>query len=461
MRKNKKKEEITVRHDRDVNHNILNIITPSGIDFDRSHINVSENVGTILCISKYPTDAAYGWLTPICNLEGTSTMIEFRYTASDRLAKQLNKRISELNTNLETAKQESDRQGIANAIYNLKELVSKIVVKGEPVGYVNIMIYITATNSTELMSRIKRVQSALSVVECGTRTLIYKQDLAFKAMVPYGLPNYEYVSNVGERPMPISSLMGGFPNASSGLNDPYGFYLGKTREGRLVILDQWIRNKDRTNSNWYISGAPGVGKSTAVKLIEAKSYFLGDKVIVFDPEQEYKDLARSEYINGDIIDCASGVTGRINPLQIRAFDISASGMSAQRVRMDIAAENIANMDTTRTESGGPYRRKNVLLESYSDTSFAQAMENAARGKGVSSRHAGVRVSGIVEDDREAKKVYNPDHPDADADGYVTMPNVDVLKETVDSMSATRSYEANVTALNAIKLMAQKALEIGK
>ena len=135
-------------------------------------------------------------------------------------------------------------------------------------------------------------------------------------------------------------------------------------------------------------------------------------------------------------------------------------MSAQRVRMDIAAENIANMDTTRTESGGPYRRKNVLLESYSDTSFAQAMENAARGKGITSRHAGVRVSGIVEDDREAKKVYNPDHPDADADGYVTMPNVDVLKETVDSMSATRSYEANVTALNAIKLMAQKALEIG-
>ena len=139
-----------------------------------------------------------------------------------------------------------------------------------------------------------------------------------------------------------------------------------------------------------------------------------------------------------------------------SFDISASGMSAQRVRMDIAAENIANMDTTRTESGGPYRRKNVLLESYSDTSFAQAMENAARGKGITSRHAGVRVSGIVEDDREAKKVYNPDHPDADADGYVN-----VLKETVDSMSATRSYEANVTALNAIKLMAQKALEIGK
>ncbi|MGL5434408.1 MAG: flagellar basal body rod protein FlgC [Lachnospiraceae bacterium] len=146
---------------------------------------------------------------------------------------------------------------------------------------------------------------------------------------------------------------------------------------------------------------------------------------------------------------------------LSSFDISASGMSAQRVRMDIAAENIANIDTTRTAAGGPYRRKDVLFESYGSGSFEQAMRSAAAGKGFISRSAGVRVSNIIEDDRELKRVYNPGHPDADAEGYVNMPNVDLLKETVDSMSATRSYEANVTALNAIKLMAQKALEIGK
>jgi flagellar basal-body rod protein FlgC len=89
------------------------------------------------------------------------------------------------------------------------------------------------------------------------------------------------------------------------------------------------------------------------------------------------------------------------------------------------------------------------------------MKNALRGKGFKSSPAGVRVADIVEDDREMKQVYNPNHPDADENGFVTMPNVDLLKETVDSMSATRSYEANVTALNAMKLMAQKALEIGK
>lgn len=146
---------------------------------------------------------------------------------------------------------------------------------------------------------------------------------------------------------------------------------------------------------------------------------------------------------------------------LSSFDISASGMSAQRLRMDIAAENVANMQATRTEAGGAYRRKDVVLESYGNGSFKEALRSASRGSGFKSYSSGVRVADIVEDDREFKLVYNPDHPDANEDGYVEMPNVDVLKETVDSMSATRSYEANVTALNAMKLMAQKALEIGK
>ncbi|MCI8673182.1 MAG: flagellar basal body rod protein FlgC [Lachnospiraceae bacterium] len=147
---------------------------------------------------------------------------------------------------------------------------------------------------------------------------------------------------------------------------------------------------------------------------------------------------------------------------LSSFDICASGLSAQRVRMDIAAENIANIETTRTEGGDSYTRKLVTFESYGEQSFQEALQNAAHGKGYTTNtKTGVRVSAIVEDDREFKRVYNPEHPDADENGYVNIPNVDLLKETVDSMSATRSYEANVTALNAIKAMAQKALEIGK
>ncbi len=144
---------------------------------------------------------------------------------------------------------------------------------------------------------------------------------------------------------------------------------------------------------------------------------------------------------------------------LNSFDISASGMTAQRQRLDIAAENISNMNTTRTASGGPYRRKMVVLQEKPVSSFRNELQSRLSGK--ESQKGGVKVSEIVEDQRDLQPVYNPEHPDADENGYVMMPNVDLVKETVDGMSATRAYEANITAFNAMKLMAQKALEIGK
>lgn len=140
-----------------------------------------------------------------------------------------------------------------------------------------------------------------------------------------------------------------------------------------------------------------------------------------------------------------------------SMNINASALTAQRTRLDIISENIANIDTTRTEGGGPYRRKMVVFEPIGAGSFRSQLSSAIK----KNSDAGVRISGIVEDERPFKSVYNPNHPDADEKGYVLMPNVDLLKETVDSMSATRAYDANITALNAVKLMASKALEIGR
>ena len=145
---------------------------------------------------------------------------------------------------------------------------------------------------------------------------------------------------------------------------------------------------------------------------------------------------------------------------LSSFDISASGLTAERQRLDIAAENLSNTNTTRTESGGPYRRKMVVLQEVPSTTFRTKFNNLLN-RSTSAAKGGVKVTEIVEDQRDLNPVYDPDHPDADENGYVMMPNVDPVKETIDGMSATRSYEANITAFNAIKLMAQKALEIGK
>jgi len=145
---------------------------------------------------------------------------------------------------------------------------------------------------------------------------------------------------------------------------------------------------------------------------------------------------------------------------LSSFDISASGLTAQRQRLDVAAENISNSETTRTASGGPYRRKMVVLQEIPSTSTS-FRSRFSRLMNQSASKGGVKVTEIVEDQRDLNPVYNPDHPDANEEGYVMMPNVDLVKETIDGMSATRAYEANITAFNAMKLMAQKALDIGK
>lgn len=143
---------------------------------------------------------------------------------------------------------------------------------------------------------------------------------------------------------------------------------------------------------------------------------------------------------------------------LSSMDICASGMTAQRLRLDVAAENITNRDTTRTENGGPYRKKSVVFRSVPEPSFQNVLSRTMGGQGVGG---GVEVAEIVEDQSPLELVYNPGHPDANADGYVSMPNVDSLEETTDAMSASRSYDANITVLNTIKQMAAKALEIGK
>ena len=146
--------------------------------------------------------------------------------------------------------------------------------------------------------------------------------------------------------------------------------------------------------------------------------------------------------------------------------ISASGMTAERLRMDVVANNLANVNTTRTPGGGPFRRQEVALAP-AGTSFGETLAHLSGADSDSGEDGGgdvsggVQVSGIVPDSRPFKRVYEPGHPDADPQGYVSMPNIDTVTEMVDMMSATRAYEANVSAVGAVKAMAMKALEIGR
>lgn len=134
------------------------------------------------------------------------------------------------------------------------------------------------------------------------------------------------------------------------------------------------------------------------------------------------------------------------------FKINADGLKVQRKRMDVISSNLSNIETTRTEKGGPYRRKMIVMGSKPAEDFDTLIDMQLES---------VKVEGIVEDQSPFKKSFNPSHPDADADGYVLKPNVDLVVEMVNMMMARRAYEANLSAIKTTKQMALKALEIGK
>ncbi len=142
---------------------------------------------------------------------------------------------------------------------------------------------------------------------------------------------------------------------------------------------------------------------------------------------------------------------------LSALSVSASGMSAQRARTELLVENLANSDTTRTPDGGPYRRKDAVFESDPSTAqFGSLFENEMNQGGV-----GVRVSQVVTDTRDPEMRYQPGHPDANKDGYVAFPRMNPAEDMVDLMGASRNYQANVSAISAVKDMIQKSLDLFK
>ena len=150
---------------------------------------------------------------------------------------------------------------------------------------------------------------------------------------------------------------------------------------------------------------------------------------------------------------------------VSTIDVIGSGFTAQQQRLDVISENIVNMNTTRTENGeGPYRRKVTVFEAEERVSrYQDVLERARLGSPVRStqKKGGVRVVGVEEDPSDFKLKYDPTDPDANEEGYVELPNVDLVKEITDGMAASQAYSANVTAFNLLKSVISKGLEIGK
>lgn len=299
-----------------VNKALLNVITPMNLSIQKNTLEIGENLGRVYGVIKYPQKVDIGWLSKVTNIPGTVANVSFRPIDNGALISAISKSITQNRVSAESAKDPLARQRAEKAAEDGERIMLQIDQHGETVGLMSIAIMPLAPDEKSFTKTCRRIESTMSVLKCKIRSLANLQEDGLKHMSPT-YPLNERVAHIIERIVPLSTVMGGFPFASSGYNDGTGYYIGRDSMGGLVIVDTWKRGEDRTNSSFVITGVAGVGKSTVVKHIALAEYMKGTKLIFIDPESEMKELCRA--LNGDWINIAGGAKGRgmINPLQIR------------------------------------------------------------------------------------------------------------------------------------------------
>lgn len=309
MTKNQSVQEQNV-----TNHALLNVITPVGLEFTKNGLSVGENLGKIYGLIRYPQKVDTEWLSKITNIPSTIVSIGFKPVDNATLINAISRSVVQQRGLAEGAKDPLSRQRAEKAAEDGEKIMLQIDREGETVGLMSVSVMPIAKDERTFRKVCRRTESMISVLKCKMRVIPNLQKECFQHISP-SFPTNAKIESILQKIVPLSTFVGGFPFASSGFNDGEGYYFAQDTSGGLVIVDVWRRGGDRTNSNFVIMGNSGVGKSTAIKHIIMSEFMKGTKIIVADPESEYKDLCHN--LGGDWINAVGGSTGMINPLQVR------------------------------------------------------------------------------------------------------------------------------------------------
>ncbi len=293
---------------------LLNIVTPMGMEFKRTSLNIGEFIGKILGVTKYPPIVETGWLAKVSNTPGTVISQTFMPADNTLLVESISKNIMQNRSIAQSTRDPLTQKRAERGIEDGEHILTQIDQNGETVGYMTNLVMPIDNDEKRFEKLCRRVEGLYSSIRCKIRPLPNLQKEAFKMLSPYHVPQQKII-DITQRIVPLSTFIGGFPFASSGYNDGDGTWFAMDAHGGMVVLDLWKREGDRTNSNIVILGHSGQGKSTAIKNIILSEYMMGTKVILLDPEAEYKELCHN--LGGDWINCAGGEGGMINPLQVK------------------------------------------------------------------------------------------------------------------------------------------------
>lgn len=298
------------------NEELLSAITPIGAVFQKNGFSIGENYCRIYGITKYPPETNIGWLSKLTEIPNTIVSISIRRLNRGDFSQAMSKSVENNRVAAQGAKNELDRIRRTKAAEDASRIINEIENESEAVAGFGLLIMVLAKTEEELSENCQRVQGTANALGCRVRLLSFLQQDAYKSLSPT-YPSQPNVSDVIERPFLLSTFIGGYPFAKNILCDPEGYYFGKNSQGSLIMFDPWVRGDSRPNSNITVLGDAGTGKSTLLKHLIISEIARGTKVIIIDPEGEYKEICLSPLINGKWIDVAGGRGGIINPLQVR------------------------------------------------------------------------------------------------------------------------------------------------
>lgn len=296
------------------NSALLNVITPVGLEFTRNTLSIGENLGKVYGLIRYPQKVKAEWLSDITNIPSAIVSISWRPVDNAALISAISRSVVQQRGFADSAKDPLSRQRAEKAADDGEQIMMQIDREGETVGLMSVSVMPVARDEKTFQKVCRRAESVLSVLKCKMRVIPNLQKESFMHVAP-SFPANRKIESILQKVVPISTFVGGFPFASSGFNDGEGYYFAQDTNGGLVIVDTWRRGGDRTNSNFVIMGNSGVGKSTAIKHIILSEFMKGTKILVIDPESEYREMCFN--LNGDWINAAGGSAGMINPLQVR------------------------------------------------------------------------------------------------------------------------------------------------
>ncbi len=288
-------------------------IAPNGLKINEKDLIVGDAYASMLTLTTYPSSVGIGWLGAVCNVNHTRMTMTISPLDTFEISKTLKKSMSEIKSKLINISDYNDQILMQNQMQDLVELVNRIDREHEKFSLLTINFLCYGETKEQMEKTKKELKSTLSAYSIGGADLMFEQERSFKMCLP---TMYKELEKEFGLPVPMQTTASSFPFVYQTLQDDGdAMLLGNDNLGSLVFFDLWKRTNKRNNSNAVIIGKSGSGKSTLLKKLIRANWCRGSKIIVIDPEREYKDLCQN--IGGSWIDCGTGTAGIINPLEVR------------------------------------------------------------------------------------------------------------------------------------------------